>query len=291
LGLGLAAAALAVPPARAAEAPSPVWPEPDGTLILAQPFARSEIALRLSRRLAGAIDTLTWDGVAFLEPGDQGGGALQATATLGPDGRRADEAGRAVDGTGATAASRLETLRYGRSWAETESRMAWRLPGTARAGAAPGVILRRRVALGLPGLGNAIEVQASFVVSEAAATARFEPVAATVPAAFSEAWRFDPATGAISRIEPAPGDRPDPVILALPEGSHALAVWSPSPPANEAAAARASFSVEPGAGATRLSCAFRVADVAAGAHDFACYLLVGSLADVRGALRVLNAPQ
>ncbi|MDE4910553.1 hypothetical protein PQI07_07520 [Methylobacterium sp. 092160098-2] len=301
---GLVAALLAAP-ARAGDAPgpAPLWPEPDGTLILARPFGRSEISLRLSRRVAGAVDTLTWDGVTFLadtEPGD----ALQARAEVGSGGgcRRASEAGTPQDPTGEPAARRLRALRAGRSWAETETRMAWDGPSDpadeppsdcptgAAAAALPAPILHKRIALGLPGLGNAVEVQARFDLAEAAAALRLEPLAAAVPAEFSSAWRFDPASGGIAPLDPEPGERPDPVILATPEGSHALAVWAPGPPEQEPDAPRPGFAVDAEAGANRLSCRFRVTHAAAGAHAFACYALVGSLADVRAALRTLTAP-
>ncbi|KAA0125318.1 hypothetical protein CIW48_03000 [Methylobacterium sp. P1-11] len=301
---GLVAAFLAASAwAGDAPAPGPVWPEPDGTLILARPFGRSEISLRLSRRVAGAVDTLTWDGVTFLadtEPGD----ALQARAEVGTGTgcRRASEAGTPQDATGEPAARRLRTLRAGRSWAETETRMAWDGPSDpadeppsdcptgAAATAVPAVILHKRIALGLPGLGNAVEVQTRFDLAEPAAALRLEPLAATVPAEFSTAWRFDPASGAIAPLDPGPGARPDPVILATPEGSHALAVWAPGPPEQEPAGPRPGFAVEAEPGASRLSCRFRVANAAAGSHDFACYALVGALADVRAALRSLTAP-
>ena len=152
------------------------------------------------------------------------------------------------------------------------------------------MILHKRIALGLPGLGNAVEVQAGFVLSEPAKGLRLEPLAAAVPAEFSEAWRFDPATGGIAPLDPASGVQADPVILATPEGSHALAIWAPGPPAQEADAPRPGFAVRPEAGANRLSCRFRVANAAAGSHDFACYALVGALSDVRAALRSLTAP-
>jgi len=301
---GLVAAFLAASAwAGDAPAPGPVWPEPDGTLILARPFGRSEISLRLSRRVAGAVDTLTWDGVTFLadtEPGD----ALQARAEVdtGTGCRRASEAGTPQDATGEPAARRLRTLRAGRSWAETETRMAWDgpsdpadeppsdCPTRAAATAVPAVILHKRIALGLPGLGNAVEVQTRFDLAEPAAALRLEPLAAAVPAEFSTAWRFDPASGGIAPLDPGPGARPDPVILATPEGSHALAVWAPGPPEQEPDGPRPGFAVEAEAGANRLSCRFRVANAAAGSHDFACYALVGALADVRAALRSLTAP-
>jgi hypothetical protein len=273
--------------ARAADAPAPAWPEPDGTLVLTRPFDRSEIALRLSRAAAGAVDALTWNGVAFIAAAGAGG-ALQASATLDPeaDGRRADEVG---GGVGDSAPRRLRALRYGRSWAETVAALAF-APAAAGPvpGALPEVLLRKRVAVGLPGLGNAVEVQASFELSAPVRSARFEALAVSVPAEFAEAWEFDPATGEIGRLAPGPDDRTRPVILALPEGSHALAVWSP--PRDPAEGGPMRFGIRPGGGATRLSCAVRVAPAAAGAHDIACYALVGSLAAVRSALRTLTTP-
>lgn len=276
----LLAASIVTAPGRAEDAPA--WPEPDGTLLLTQPFGRSEIALRLSRRDAGAVDVLTWNGVAFLAdtgPGD----ALQARVSLGPGAaRQASEAG---DGS---ATGRLRSLRAGRSWVETVTRLAWDGPD---AEAAPDIVLHKRVGLGLPGLGNAVEVQTRFVLSKPAAAIRFEPLTAAVPADFTEAWSFDPATGALTRLDPAPGDHPRPVILALPGGSHAVGIWSPAPPESDADAPRAAFARRPSPGATRLGCVFLRAQAAAGAHDFACYALVGSLTDVRNALRSLTAPE
>jgi hypothetical protein len=282
---GRLAAALAALVTTAAEAgDAPVWPEPNGTLVLARPFGRSDLSLRLARRVAGAVDSLTWDGVTFIAD-TEADDALQARLTVGPDadGRAASEAGSPEDG--APAAQRLTGLRFGRSWAETETRLAW-TPAGAKA-----VILHKRVGLGLPGLGNAVEVQARFDLPEPADAARFEALAAAVPAEFSEAWSFDRGTGTVSRLDPADGDQRRPVILAMPEGSHALAFWSPNPPEQEADAPRPAFAVRRGPDTTRLSCAFAVAHAAAGAHDFACYALVGTLADIRAALRSLTAPE
>jgi hypothetical protein len=282
---GCLAAALAATVAAAAEAgEAPVWPEPNGTLVLARPFGRSDLSLRLARRVAGAVDSLTWDGVTFIAD-TEAEDALQARVTVGPGeaGRAASEGGGPEDGV--PAAQRLTGLRFGRSWAETETRLAWTPPG------ARDVILHKRVGLGLPGLGNAVEVQARFVLPEPADAVRFEALAASVPAEFSEAWSFDRGTGTVSRLDPADGDQQRPVILAMPEGSHALAFWSPNPPAQEADAPRPAFAVRPGADTTRLSCAFAVAHAASGAHEFACYALVGTLADIRAALRSLTAPE
>lgn len=50
-----------------------------------------------------------------------------------------------------------------------------------------------------------MEVQASFVLAEPAAALRLEPLAAAVPADFSAAWRFDPATGGIAPSTPERG--------------------------------------------------------------------------------------
>lgn len=272
---GVLLAALGTASVRAQDAPAS--PEPDGTLVLTQPFGRSEIALRLSRRLAGAVEGLTWNGIAFLADADPGD-ALQARVTHGRS--RASEAG---DGS---AAQRLRSLRAGRSWVETVTRLAWDGPE-----AAPDIVLHKRVGLGLPGLGNAVEVQAGFALSEPATAIRFAPLTAAVPADFTEAWRFDPATGAVSRLDPTISDHPQPVILALPGGSHAIGIWSPARPEGDAAAPRAGFAIRPGADATRLDCHFQVAPAAAGTHDFACYALIGSLTDVRNALRSLTAPE
>ncbi|MGT2486756.1 hypothetical protein ACU4GA_13845 [Methylobacterium oryzae CBMB20] len=205
-------------PARAGDAPAPPWPEPDGSLILARPSAGPRSALRLSRRVAGAVDTLTWDGVTFLadtEPGD----ALQARAEVGSGAgcRRASEAGtpagrdRRARGTPAPRpAHRAELGRdrdpHGLGWALRPGRRARRgLSDQRRAGrdAGPGPAQadRPRPAGPRQRRGGADELRPV----RARGGARLEPLAAAVPAEFSAAWRFDRATGGIAPLDPGPG--------------------------------------------------------------------------------------
>lgn len=302
--LGLAAS-IAAASARAEDAPGIRWPDADGSLTIARPFAGSEIALRLSRRVAGAIEGLTWGGIAFIDSRVHGG-AMQSVAAFGGAGpcRDPQEAGSDADGTADSSSSRLLALRHGRAWAETESRMAWRTPPRPGVGGCPpgpeagpisGVVLSKRVAIGLPGVPNAIEVQAQFVLPRAEADAVFTALAGTLPVEFSRVWSFDPATRELHPVSAGSGEDGLPLIFATPEGAHALGVWSPGLP--QAGWPDAGYghtggagSPVPGAETVRWSCMFRARSVAQGAQDVNCYALVGSLADVRAGLATLTAP-
>lgn len=303
--LGLAAST-AVASARAEDAPGIRWPDADGSLTIARPFAGSEIALRLSRRVAGAVEGLTWGGIAFVESRDRRG-AMQSVAAFGGPGpcRDPQEAGSVADGVADSSSSRLLALRHGRTWAETESRMAWGTPPHpglgdcppgSDAGSTSDVALSKRVAIGLPGIPNAIEVQARFVLPRAEADAVFTALAGTLPAEFSRVWSFDPSTSELHPISAGSGEEGVPLIFATPEGAHALGVWSPGLP--QAGAPDAGYghtggagSPHPGTDAVRWSCMFRARSIAQGSQDVNCYALVGSLADVRAGLATLTAPR
>lgn len=300
----LVAACLAAASTRAEDAPGIRWPDPDGSLTIARPFAGSEIALRLSRRVAGAVEGLTWGGIAFVDSRDHGG-AMQSAAAFGGPGpcRDPQEAGSEADGASNGSASRLLALHHGRAWAETESRMAWRTPPRPGVGDCPpgpdaspvsDVALSKRVSIGLPGIPNAIEVQARFVLPRPEDDAVFTALAATLPAEFSRIWSFDPGTRELHPLSPDAGEQGLPLIFATPEGAHALGVWSPGLPQagwpdGGYGHAGGAVSPAPGAEAVRWSCTFRTRSAAPGAQDATCYALVGSLADVRAGLAALTA--
>jgi hypothetical protein len=84
------------------------------------------------------------------------------------------------------------------------------------------------------------------------------------------------------------------VILATPDGSRAMGVYSPALPqatVPNAGYGRFNFSTLPGAGnaTVKWNCVFRENNVPAGAHSYTCYVVVGTLQDVRAGLVALRA--
>ena len=295
-------------PAGAEDVPGIRWPEPNGDLTIARAFGRSEIALRLTSRHAGAVDSLSWEGVEFVNRFDHGR-ALQSSASLDGYGEclNPTEAGSHADGFKPTSTSLLLSLRHGRAWAETETAMAyWLVPGSIEGHCPRGlgtyrearsdIVLKKRIAIGLPGVPNAIEVQAGFVLPRPVRSAAFEVLTGYMPAEFSRFWTFDPASQALAPLSDGPGEQGLPVILATPDGGHAMGVWSPGlPQAGRAGSGygRWNFTHLPGRdnATVKWNCVFREDALPAGQRDYTCYALVGSLADVRAGLIALTAPR
>ncbi|WP_375463084.1 hypothetical protein [uncultured Methylobacterium sp.] len=295
-------------PARAEDGPEIVWPDPAGGLAIRRPFGASEIVLRLSSRNAGAVDSLTWAGTEFVNSFDHGR-ELQSASAFDAYGEclNPTEAGSAADGTGGRSTSLLTGLRHGRAWVEAETRMAyWLAPGQTSAGCARGAgpysgalsehTLRKRAAVGLPGIPNAIEIQASFDLPHAYDSATFEVLTAYMPPGFSQFWTFDPRNRTLAPLSHDSGEQGLPVILATPDGSRAMGVWSPGlpqPGRPNLGYGRFDFAALPGAGnaTVKWNCVFREAAPAAGPHDYACYAVIGSLADVQAGMAALaNGP-
>jgi hypothetical protein len=100
----------------------------------------SDIVITTTERVAGAIHSLTWNGMEFIDSVDHGrqlqsasnldNGTPIACETYNPT-----EAGSRRDGRGANSTSRLISLRAASNTLETVSRMAfWLAPGEDSAG-------------------------------------------------------------------------------------------------------------------------------------------------------------
>ena len=95
--------------ARAADAPSIAWPEPGGRATISRPFKGSPLAVGVSSRTAGAIDSLTWGGTQFINARDHGR-ELQSAAAFDGYGEclNPTEAGSDADGRGDDGADRRD---------------------------------------------------------------------------------------------------------------------------------------------------------------------------------------
>ncbi|MCJ2013198.1 hypothetical protein [Methylobacterium sp. J-076] len=302
--VGVAAILATAGPATAEDAPGIAWPEPDGRATISRPFQGSAIVVGISRRTAGAIDSLTWGGTQFINAHDHGR-ELQSAASFDGYGEclNPTEAGGNADAAGPRSTTLLTGLTLGPGSLETRAQMAyWMRPGE-KAGSCPkgagpyassrsDDVLTKRVTLGAGGVANAIAYRATFTTAQPHAMATFEALTAYMPPDFSKFWSFDPASGALAPLSQVAGEQTRPVILATPDGSRAMGVYSPDLPqkGSDGGYGRFDFSTLAGAGnaTVKWNCVFRTGPIPAGDHAYTCYTLVGTLDDVTHGMAALR---
>lgn len=277
---------------------------PSGDAVIRAPALGSEIVIRTTARLAGAIDSLTWNGREFIDSVDHGR-QLQSACSFdcakpGPfwaECFNPTEAGSRRDGAGSTSTSKLLELHADKNELRTVVQPAfWLAPGEDSAGRPAlndGVLsnhrIAKRVRIGHGELANVLEYDVTFTVptSERHTFAQFEAVTGYMPAEFGKFWKFAPATGLLEPLDDGPGEQSQPVVLATANGSHAMGVYSPEQPSKgfeKAGYGRFRF---PAAKVTKWNCVFRIRNgdgVAAGDYKYRMFVAVGTLEDVRAAL-------
>jgi hypothetical protein len=267
----------------------------------------SPIVIKITPRLAGAIHSLTWNGKEFIDSSDHGR-QLQSAANFDagskftPETFNPTEAGSRADGAGETSTSQLVGVSTGRNQLNTTTRMAfWLKPGAKSNGnlaknktTLSRHTLRKRVQIGMPGLPHAIQYDATFSVprDEVHHYAQFEALTGYMPAEFSKFWKYNPKTGELEPLSDGPGEQAWPVVLATPNGSHAMGIYSPQQPSSgyeNAGYGRWRFA---DAKVVKWNCVFRIKDedkpIPTGRHSFWCTVVVGDLAIVTSTLKTLH---
>lgn len=275
-----------------------------GRVAIRGAFRDSEIVVGTSARVAGAIDSLTWNGMEFINSYDHGR-ELQSASTFNnwAECFNPTEAGSQDDDTGPASSSRLLSLKIDGQSLTTQTRMAfWLAPGETSP-SCPGMqavnrdvlsdhVLIKTVTIGADGLPNVIKHDLTFRVPNDYDSAVFQALNAYMPAHFSAFWSFDPATGSIAPIA-GRGELPLPVIIATPDGQYALGVYSPDLPQRSPRSGygRVRFDTleGPGNATVKWVCVFRKIPVKAGDHRFVCYSIVGTLEDVKASMAKLAA--
>ena len=265
------------------------------------------LILKTHHRVAGAIDSLVWDGVEFIDSADHGR-QLQSAVNADVDGQlwnecyNPTEAGSVVDGAGPASSSVLEALSVQNGILTTRVRMAyWLAPGMSSGGhrALNSAYLSdhrlsKRVKLGFGDLDTVIDYRVTYRVPSDRPHRRItiEALTGYMPARFSEAlaWNPDKAT-----LEPLPWNPPGeiahPVVLSTPSGSHAMGVFTPDRPADgnpPVGYGRFEFQRE---GVVKWNCVFRLTSsvpLRPGDRSFQFYVVLGSREDCRRSLEVLH---
>ncbi len=279
---------------------------PDADNVIRAKAGGSEIVITTTTRLAGAIHSLTWNGKEFIDSLDHGR-QLQSASNLDvgtpifAETYNPTEAGSQRDGAGPKSSSRLLHLIATNNLLQTTTQMAfWLAPGeksgpnlAKNRAVLSNHLLTKRVRIGYRGLPHVIQYDVAFhlPVGEHHTHAVFEALTGYMPAEFSAFWKFNPQTGVLEPLTDGPGELNWPVVLATPDGSHAMGIFSPDQPAKDSAQlgyGRWRFRVEK---VVKWNCVFRVTDsngIASGEYAFRNFVLVGDLATVRDSLRALQ---
>jgi hypothetical protein len=221
--------------------------EPSGDARISAPAGGSAIVIKTTSRLAGAIDSLTWDGKEFIDSHDHGRQLQSASAFYrgGPDGLsegfNPTEAGSSHDGTGPTSTSKLLSIEAEGNVLKTRTQMAfWLQPGqkspfgTARnTTILSDHVLEKIVTIGAMGMPNVIKYESTFIVpeNEDHTEARFETVTGYMPPGFSVLLHLDRTTGKLNPLDSGPKENDDPVVASTPDGRHAMGIITQQLPA------------------------------------------------------------
>ena len=266
----------------------------------------SEIVITTTSRLAGAIHSLTWNGLEFIDSTDHGrqlqsASNFDAGSRFVPETFNPTEAGSRFDGAGPKSSSVLLALTAKGRVLSTESQMAfWLKPGEKSFGnSAKNTTvlsqhrLKKTVTLGVHELPHAIGYDVTFTIPKAEhhRYAQFEVVTGYMPPVFSKFWSFDLATNKLSPLTDGPGEQSRPVIFSTPDAQHAMGVWSAQQPSKgfeQAGYGRFRFPTEK---VVKWNCVFReqhAKRVPAGDYSYRCYVLVGSLKNVTETMTALH---
>lgn len=281
---------------------------PVGDSVIRAPALGSEIVIRTTSRLAGAIDSFTWNGREFIDSFDHGRQLQSACsfdcAKAGPfwaECFNPTEAGSRRDGVGPTSSSRLLELHAEGNELRTVVQPAfWLAPGEKSSGR-PALNDRvlsahriaKRVRIGHGDLPNVIEYDVTFTVppGEHHTFAQFEAVTGYMPAEFEKFYKFVPDDGgALQSLDDGPGEQASPVVLATADGKYAMGVYAPEQPSpgfEQAGYGRFRFVAER---VTKWNCVFRerrAEGIPTGNYAYRAFIAVGTLDDVKTTFHAL----
>lgn len=281
-------------------------PNANAHVVIHSPALGSEIVITTTRRLAGAIHSLTWNGEEFINSVDHGR-QLQSAANFDVGTRMTGEtfnpteAGSRNDGAGSTSTSRLLHLVATENSLQTTTQMAfWLAPGQTSGGhlaknkvLLSNHLLTKRVRIGVENLPNVIQYDVTFSlpISERHNYAQFEAVTGYMPSKFDKFWAFDPESSKLQALTDGPGEQALPVILATSTGSHAMGVYSPQQPSRgfeHAGYGRFRFAKQK---VVKWNCVFRVRSsngVEPSDYSYRSFVVVGDLKTVTESIRVLH---
>lgn len=264
------------------------------------------LVIRTTSRLAGAIDSVKWDGVEFIDSHDHGR-QLQSALNADVDGvfhvecYNPTEAGSVVDALGPTSTSRLESISTKDGVLSTRTRMAyWLAPGMKSHGqlaqnreSLSNHVVSKQVRIGRPGMDHVLDYKVTFAVpaDRPHKFLQIEALTAYMPMAFSDELRFDAKTSTLVPVLRKNGEIRDPIVLSTPSGSHAMGVFTPDrPPVGQPAVGYGRFEFEHEK-VVKWNCVFRLRQeepIKPGDYSFQVYVVIGTREDCRRTLAALT---
>jgi len=261
---------------------------------------KSELVIKTTNRLAGAIDSLRWDGKEFINSVDHGrqlqsASNLDAGSPLSDETYNPTEAGSRADHVGPKSSSLLLSLKAEGNALETRSKMAfWLKPGEK---SGPNLaknttivsehLLSKKVTIGFRDLPQVIDYGVTFTLpgGERHTAATFEALTGYMPEEFSRFLVYDPAAKESMPISAGPGEQDRPILFSTESGSHAMGIYSPEPAASYGRFRFAEHHV------VKWNCVFRVRKpdgIPPGDFRYRMFIPVGTLDDVVASLRKLH---
>lgn len=282
----------------------------DGNATIRANAGQSEIVIRTTNRLAGAIDSLTWDGKQFIDSFDHG---RQLQSALSLDAGATDEfwaerfnpteAGSRRDHTGDTSTSRLMRLKARANGLESEAQMAFWLPPGETSFGRLGLNktelsnhrFSKKVEIGWKHLPHAIRYEATFHIAdnEPHRFAQFEALTGYMPENFSQFLTWSPKTNQLLSLDDGPGEQALPVVFTTADQKHAMAIFCPEGVASQPTDSgnitgptygRFRFQDER---VVKWNCVFRLRNpsgILPGNYKFAMFVVVGTLEQVQQTL-------
>ncbi|MFO0878991.1 MAG: arylsulfatase [Gemmataceae bacterium] len=282
----------------------PAQPMVDGNATIRGRVGDSEIVIRTTSRLAGAIDSLTWNGKEFIDSADHGR-QLQSASNLNAGKRmlaetfNPTEAGSRADGAGPRSSSKLLALEARGNELRTRTQMAfWLRPGEKSAGnpaynttVLSNHLVAKCVRIGYADMPNVLDYQVTFTLpaGEHHTQATFEALTGYMPWEFADFFAFNPGTGKLEPLTDGPGEQSRPVVLATRDGRHAMGIYTP-PGAGRSGPGYGRWRFTPDR-VVKWNCVFRFErpdGIPPGDHTFQIFVPVGTKAECEAALRKLT---
>ncbi len=277
--------------------------EPDGNAQIRAQAGDSEIVITTTRRLAGAIGSLTWHGQEFINVTDHGrelqsASAFDLSPTANSEVFNPTEAGSRDDGAGTNTTSRLLAISAEGNRLRTKTQMAFWLKSVERSGGLlarntnvlSNHVLTKDVRIGYERWPQALDYHVTFSVpaNEAHVMAQFEALTAYMPPEFNTFYEFYPQTGRLQSLSQGPGEIKHPVVLATSDGKFAMGIFAPSQPQPDTIGPSYGRWFFDGAHVAKWNCVFRVRNqqgIRSGDYSYHLLVPIGTLAQVEGMMR------
>lgn len=284
---------------------------PNGDAEIRGDYRGSSIRIRTTQRLAGAIDSIEWNGKEFIDSFDHGR-QLQSASSFDAGQNtpfwserfNPTEAGSSRDGVGNQSTSKLLQIEVEPNRLRTKIEAAfWLAPGESSGGFSAlnqkersSHIIAKDVLIGLERNGkrfpNVIDYRVNFQVpaGESHRMAQFEALTGYMPPEFSEFWGFDVNSKQLVLLSDGPGEQSMPIVFSTPSGEFAMGCLCIDASRKECRGpgyGRFRFLAE---NVVKWNCVFRVSKtdgIDAGEYSFRIFVPIGTREDVRLAIQHL----